>query len=73
MGNSTSAFGAQNNTTVFGSTSNNVGAFGSTNTLEGESAQTHINTNGDPNLESFANKEFTYRHIPEIEPPIELR
>ncbi|KAG1138012.1 hypothetical protein G6F37_010820 [Rhizopus arrhizus] len=74
---SATAIGTTN--TAFGSSNTlNGGAFGQNNVNSGstfgqQQSQLSIDTKGDPALEAFANSQFTYRHVPEVEPPIELR
>ncbi|CEG63816.1 hypothetical protein RMATCC62417_00899 [Rhizopus microsporus] len=72
------AFGATSTlgtgTTAFGSTNglgNTTTAFGQNNAFT--QPKPSIDTNGDPQLEAFVSQEFTYRQVPEIEPPPELR
>lgn len=74
---SATAIGTTN--TAFGSSNTlNGGAFGQNNVNSGstfgqQQSQPSIDTKGEPALEAFANSQFTYRHVPEVEPPIELR
>ncbi|GAA5799116.1 hypothetical protein HPULCUR_004525 [Helicostylum pulchrum] len=75
-----SAFGGAATPSAFGNTSSlggfgNAGntGFGTTNNVPG-SMQTGSDVNTDsPEWKAFAASEFTYRAIPEIEPPIQLR
>ncbi|GAA5812646.1 hypothetical protein MFLAVUS_006103 [Mucor flavus] len=78
--NTPSAFGAAATPSAFGNTSTlgafgNAGntAFGTTNNVPG-TMQTGSDVDTEsPEWKAFAASEFTYRAIPEIEPPIQLR